>query len=93
MDDQVAGGGTVLRGSTRLHRLVRKALVVRHGRQLIMRVAKLQESIGMHAKLVGLSPLARALFSNGVDASQSTALGRKLEIILPHGCFAMHSDR
>src|ERR1700674_5279332 len=39
-----------------LARLEREALVVRQGRQLIVRVAKLQESIGMHAKLVGASP-------------------------------------
>jgi CRP-like cAMP-binding protein len=49
-------GASRPRVTEHLARLEREALVVRQGRQLIVRVAKLQESIGMHAKLTGLSP-------------------------------------
>jgi CRP/FNR family cyclic AMP-dependent transcriptional regulator len=49
-------GASRPRVTEHLARLEREAFVIRQGRQLIVRVAKLQESIGMHAKLVGLSP-------------------------------------
>jgi hypothetical protein len=39
-----------------LARLEREAFIVRQGRQLIVRVAKLQQSIGSHTELVGLTP-------------------------------------
>ncbi len=47
-------GASRPRVTEHLARLEREAFVVRQGRQLIVRVAKLQESIGTHAKLVGL---------------------------------------
>ena len=49
-------GASRPRVTEHLARLEREAFVIRQGRQLIVRVAKLQESIGTHAKLVGLSP-------------------------------------
>jgi CRP-like cAMP-binding protein len=48
-------GASRPRVTEHLARLVREALVIRQGRQLIVRVAQLQESIGMPAKVVGLS--------------------------------------
>ena len=48
-------GASRPRVTEHLARLEREAFVVRQGRQLIVRVAKLQESIGVHAKLVSLS--------------------------------------
>ena len=48
-------GASRPRVTEHLARLEREAFVVRQGRQLIVRVAQLQASIGAHAKLVGLS--------------------------------------
>jgi len=49
-------GASRPRVTEHLARLERETFVVRQGRQLIVRVAKLQESIGTHARLVGPSP-------------------------------------
>ena len=49
-------GASRPRVTEHLARLEREAFVVRQGRQLIIRVAKLQESIGAHAESLGLSP-------------------------------------
>jgi CRP-like cAMP-binding protein len=48
-------GASRPRVTEHLARLERETFVVRQGRQLIVRVAKLQESIGTHARLVGTS--------------------------------------
>jgi CRP-like cAMP-binding protein len=48
-------GASRPRVTEHLARLEREAFIVRQGRQLIVRVAKLQESIGAHAQLVGRS--------------------------------------
>jgi CRP-like cAMP-binding protein len=49
-------GASRPRVTEHLARLEREAFVVRQGRQLIVRVAKLQQSIGSHAELAGLRP-------------------------------------
>ena len=57
-------GASRPRVTEHLARLEREAFVIRQGRQLIVRVAKLQQSIGSHAELVGLTPLTRASSTN-----------------------------
>ena len=49
-------GASRPRVTEQLARLEREKFVVREGRQLVVLVAKLQESIGTHTQLVGLSP-------------------------------------
>jgi CRP-like cAMP-binding protein len=49
-------GASRPRVTEHLARLEREAFILRQGRQLIVRVAKLQQSIGSHTELVGLTP-------------------------------------